>query len=148
MWIGIQYYMSMVLRQMGLWEGKMLSGILTWWPYSSTYKKSHIGRIELSVSTASSTYELSEVTHLAPFCTYRFHSTGLCNYRGWVGLWGFLWFRAPSAKGKDHHGVSSGWSSVWHRSNTGLSSIVHNMSRSQLYLGSGHFGWLFSFFGQ
>ena len=73
--------MSMVLRQMGLWEGKMLSAILTWWPYSSTYKKSHIGRIELSVSTASSTYELSEVTHLAPFCTYKFHSTGLCNYR-------------------------------------------------------------------
>ena len=41
--------------------------------------------------------------------------------RGWVGLWGFLWW-APSAKRKDHHGVSSGWSSVWHRSNTGLSS--------------------------
>ena len=40
---------------------------------------------------------------------------------GWVGLWGFLWW-APSAKGKDHHGVSSGWSSVWHCSNTGLSS--------------------------
>ena len=40
---------------------------------------------------------------------------------GWVGLWGFLWW-APSAKRKDHHGVSSGWSSVWHRSNTGLSS--------------------------
>ena len=40
---------------------------------------------------------------------------------GWVGQWGFLWW-APSAKGKDHHGVSSGWSSVWHCSNTGLSS--------------------------
>ena len=34
---------------------------------------------------------------------------------------GFLWW-APSAKRKDHHGVSSGWSSVWHCSNTGLSS--------------------------
>ena len=43
---------------------------------------------------------------------------------GWVGLWGFLWW-APSAKGKDHHGVSSGWSSVWHRSNTGLSSTQY-----------------------
>ena len=40
---------------------------------------------------------------------------------GWVGLWGFLWW-TPSAKRKDHHGVSSGWSSVWHCSNTGLSS--------------------------
>ena len=44
--------------------------------------------------------------------------------RGWVGLWGFLWW-APSAKRKDHHGVSSGWSSVWHRSNTGLSSTQY-----------------------
>ena len=26
--------------------------------------------------------------------------------------------------------------------------LVHNMSRSQLYLGFGHFGWLPSFFGQ
>ena len=43
---------------------------------------------------------------------------------GWVGLWGFLWW-APSAKGKDHHGVSSGWSSVWHRSNNGLSSTQY-----------------------
>ena len=45
-------------------------------------------------------------------------------FRGWVGLWGFLWW-APSAKGKDHHRVSSGWSSVWHRSNTGLSSTQY-----------------------
>ena len=43
---------------------------------------------------------------------------------GWVGLWGFLWW-APSAQRKDHHGVSSGWSSVWHRSNTGLSSTQY-----------------------
>ena len=43
---------------------------------------------------------------------------------GWVGLWGFLWW-APSAKRKDHLGVSSGWSSVWHRSNTGLSSAQY-----------------------
>ena len=40
---------------------------------------------------------------------------------GWVGLWGFLWW-VPSAKRKNHHGVSSGWSSVWHCSNTDLSS--------------------------
>ena len=43
---------------------------------------------------------------------------------GWVGLWGFLWW-APSAKRKDHHGVSSGWSSIWHRSNTDLSSTQY-----------------------
>ena len=40
---------------------------------------------------------------------------------GWVGLWGLLWW-TPSAKRKDHHGVSSGWSSPWFHSNTGLSS--------------------------
>ena len=43
---------------------------------------------------------------------------------GWVGLWGFLWW-APSAERKDHHGVSFGWNSVWHRSNTGLSSTQY-----------------------
>ena len=39
---------------------------------------------------------------------------------GWVVLW---W--APSAKSKDHHGVSSGWSSTWFRSNTGRSSTQY-----------------------
>ena len=29
-----------------------------------------------------------------------------------------------------------------------LAYLIHNMSRSQLYLGFGHFGWLLSFFGQ
>ena len=29
-----------------------------------------------------------------------------------------------------------------------LAYLVHNMSKSQLYLGFGHFGWLPSFFGQ
>ena len=60
-------------------------------------------------------------------CIFFFNpSTGhfFCCHRGWVGLWGFLWW-APSAKGKDHHRVSSGWSSVWHRSNTGLSSTQY-----------------------
>ena len=33
----------------------------------------------------------------------------------------FLWW-VPSAKKRDHHGVSSGWSSTWFHSNTGLSS--------------------------
>ena len=46
------------------------------------------------------------------------------SFMRWVGLWGFLWW-APSAKRKDHHGVSSGWSSVLHRSNTGLSSTQY-----------------------
>ena len=62
--------------------------------------------------------------------------------RGWVGLWGFLWW-APSAKGKDHHGVSSGWSSVWHRSNTGLSSTQYE--QIPIMLGVWPF-WLTPFF--
>ena len=61
---------------------------------------------------------------------------------GWVGLWGFLWW-APSAKRKDHHGVSSGWSSVWHRSNTGLSSTQYE--QIPIKLGFWPF-WLTPFF--
>ena len=65
-----------------------------------------------------------------------------CVRRGWVGLWGFLWW-APSAKRKDHHGVSSGWSSVWHRSNTGLSSTQYE--QIPIILGVWPF-WLTPFF--
>ena len=61
---------------------------------------------------------------------------------GWVGLCGFLWW-APSAKRKDHHGVSSGWSSVWHRSNTGLSSTQYG--QIPIILGVWPF-WLIPFF--
>ena len=64
------------------------------------------------------------------------------NALGWVGLWGFLWW-APSANGKDHHGVSSGWSSVWHRSNTGLSSTQYE--QIPIILGVWPF-WLTPFF--
>ena len=61
---------------------------------------------------------------------------------GWVELWGFLWW-APSAKRKDHHGVSSGWSNVWHRSNTGLSSTQYE--QIPILLGIWPF-WLTPFF--
>ena len=66
----------------------------------------------------------------------------LQNAWGWVGLWGFLWW-APSAKRKDHHGVSSGWSNVWHRSNTGLSSTQYE--QIPIILGVWPF-WLTPFF--
>ena len=44
---------------------------------------------------------------------------------------------------KDHHGVSSGWSSVWHRSNTGLSSTQYE--QIPIILGVWPF-WLTPFF--
>ena len=50
---------------------------------------------------------------------------------GWYGMVSIYceYFRiawwAPSAKMKEHHRVSSGWISVWHRSNTGLSSTQY-----------------------
>ena len=69
-------------------------------------------------------------------------SFDFCYAMGWVGLWGFLWW-APSAKRKDHHGVSSGWSSVWHRSNTGLSSTQYE--QIPIILGVWPF-WLTPFF--
>ena len=64
---------------------------------------------------------------------------------GWVGLWGYLWW-APSGKRKDHHG--SALDGTVSDITQILAYLVHNMSRSQLYLGFGHFGWLPSFFGQ
>ena len=62
--------------------------------------------------------------------------TGLPRGRSWVRS-------RDAARGVIPHGCSPyhtnmAWSSVWHRS---------NMSRSQLYLGFGHFGWIPSFFG-
>ena len=73
------------------------------------------------------------------------------TFLGWVGLWSFLWW-APSAMRKDHHGVSSGWSSVWHRSNTGLSSTQYEQIPITLgvwpfwltpfFFGQWHFGGL------
>ena len=58
---------------------------------------------------------------------------------GWVGLWGFLWW-ASSAKRKDHlDGAVFDIAQI-------LAYLVHNMSRSQVYLGFGHFGWLACFF--
>ena len=75
-----------------------------------------------------------------------FSNLALCDilstFLGWVGLWGFLWW-APSAKREDHHGVSSGWSSVWHRSSTGLSSTQYE--QIPIILGVWPF-WLTPFF--
>ena len=64
------------------------------------------------------------------------------TFWGWVGLWSFLWW-APSAKRKDNLGVSSGWSSVWHHSNTGLSSTQYE--QIPIILGVWPF-WLTPFF--
>ena len=47
------------------------------------------------------------------------------------------------AQRKDYHGVSSGWSSVWHRSNTGLSSTQYE--QIPIILGVWPF-WLTPFF--
>ena len=78
------------------------------------------------------------ICHLGQVCSYGCSSVN----GGWVGLWGFLWW-APSAKRKDLHGVSSGWSSVWHRSNTGLSSTQYE--QIPIILGVWPF-WLTPFF--
>ena len=61
---------------------------------------------------------------------------------GGGGLWGFLWW-APSAKRKDHHRVSSRWSIVSHRSNTGQSSTQYE--QIPIILGIWPF-WLTPFF--
>ena len=81
--------------------------------------------------------------YYSPVLRWRcFFLTLLHARNGMVGLWGFLWW-APSARRKDHHGVSSGWSSVWHRSNTGLSSTQYE--QIPIILGVWPF-WLTPFF--
>ena len=77
-----------------------------------------------------------------PLITQQFFSEILTKDSGVGGLWGFLWW-APSAKRKDYHRVSSGWSSVWHRSNTGLSSTQYE--QIPIILGVWPF-WLTPFF--
>ena len=58
---------------------------------------------------------------------------------GWGG-WGC---EVSCGEKKDHHGVSSGWSTVWHRSNTGLSSTQYG--QIPIILGVWPF-WLTPFF--
>ena len=78
-------------------------------------------------------------------CTWCINLSNSIMAGGWVGLWGFLWW-APSAKRKEHHGSALD-GAVFDIAQI-LAYLVHNMSRSQLYLGFGHFGWLPPFFGQ
>ena len=72
------------------------------------------------------------MTHFTPAYmvnkTLMIYEEEICYFqvilRGWVGLWGFLWW-APQAKKKDHQGVSSGWGSAWFHANSGLSSTQY-----------------------
>ena len=93
------------------------------------------------ISFVESKNNLDKRSFFVIYFALQIYVCSICN-RGWVGLWGFLWW-APSAKRKDHHGVSSGWSSVWHRSNTGLSSTQYE--QIPIILGVWPF-WLTPFF--
>ena len=109
-------------------------------PTTSSFSTEHLVSIYFAKTTAS-----RDKKHLSfgIWCVLYWRFYGMSENRlGWVGLWGFLWW-APSAKGKDHHGVSSGWSSVWHRSNTGLSSTQYE--QIPIILGIWPF-WLTPFF--
>ena len=63
------------------------------------------------------------------------HRNNVANALGWVGLWG------KTTMGPALGGAVLDFTQI-------LDYLVHNMSRSQLYLGFGHFGWLPSFSGQ
>ena len=103
-------------------------------------------RATQSVCKGLPSQQIEAMTKCPPFCRWHNSYSNFARMKtlGWVGLWGFLWW-APSAKGKDHHGVSSGWSSVWHRSNTGLSSTQYE--QIPIILGIWPF-WLTPFFFQ
>ena len=62
---------------------------------------------------------------------------------GWVGLWGFLYHqqRGKTTWGSALDGAILDFSQT-------LAYLVHIISRSQLYLGFGHFGWLPPVFGR
>ena len=72
---------------------------------------------------------------------------GFPGYSGWggrgseVSCGGHHWQRGKTTTGSALDGAVLDFTQI-------LAYLVHNMSRSQLYLGFGQFGWLLSFFGQ
>ena len=60
---------------------------------------------------------------------------------GRAGLWCFAWW-APSANSKDHHRVSSRWSSIWLHFNRGLVSTRYG--HIPIVYGFDHFDWFVS----
>ena len=122
----VQFRNSSSSGIVGLIDVKWKRGELIWyWADCMILPFDHTHDLDLGVEISRSEIVLSQDWDL-----------------GWVGLWGFLWW-APSAKRKDHHGVSSGWSSVWHCSNTGLSSTQYE--QISIILGVWPF-WLTPFF--
>ena len=68
-----------------------------------------------------------------------------CIQMGWVGLWGLLVVGTIGHEERPPRGSALD-GAVFDIAQI-LAYLVHNMSRSQLYLGFGHFGWHPSFFG-
>ena len=59
---------------------------------------------------------------------------------GWVGLWGFF---VVGNRQRGNTTTGSALDGAVHDFNEILAYLLHNMSRSQLYLGFGHFGCLY-----
>ena len=108
------------------WHGTKWCELIEWWTHVVTFNVHITHDLDLGFSRSSFENVISQewdgrltwgtkgmqvYRMLDPCCDFQLE---------WVGLWGFLWW-APSAKRKDHHRVSSGWSSTWFHSNTGLS---------------------------
>ena len=89
--------------------------------HTVTHSRSGVIALGLAVNDTSTMWSNHHICTWKVCCKNTFLYSVLL---GWVGLWGLLWW-TPSAIRKDHHGVSSGWSSVWHRSNTGLSTTQY-----------------------
>ena len=85
------------------------------------------------------------VFDIAQILAYLAHNMSRSQLYLEFGHFGWLpsFFWSILAKRRDHHGVSSGWSSVWHHSNTGLSSTQYE--QIPIILGVWPF-WLTPFF--
>ena len=78
------------------------------------------------------------------FCILRYSDNLLNIWGGWgceVSCGGHHRLRGKTTMGSALAGAVFDIAQI-------LAYLVHNMSRSQLYLGFGHFCWLLSFFGQ
>ena len=80
----------------------------------------------------------------ALYILFKFFKSLIRHWGGWgceVSCGGHNWLRGKTTTGSALDGAVFDFTQI-------LAYLVHNMSRSQLYLGFGHFGWLPSFFGQ
>ena len=128
-----------------LWPKKLYRAFRfgTLWPISCSYRRhSQLTRHSLMLANGRIRQSLTALVCITgPLWG---ESTGHWWWGGWgceVSCGGHHQLRGKTTTGSAPDGAVFGITQI-------LAYLVHNMSRSQLYLGFRHFGWLPSFFGQ